>query len=284
MNSWQNSRVRRFMPSESATRLMPKPNEFYLRCHGQLAALVGQISQDGACRLGLLPETVFAVGGLDHHIAAAGAGLGQIADLSESTGTVLACLNLNKQYQPADNRCIGPGLDGQHYYQLAFNADGASGLEWYQKEYAPDLSIEQLIGLAEKVDPGCDGLTAHPSANEYDHLSGFENKTKHHTPGHFVRAMMESTAASLSELVDSLCAKEKPMRIVATGGGAKSALWLRIKADILGVEFVTTNCPEPACKGAAMLASLACGWFESSKHAGDAWISVAEHFPAPESF
>ncbi len=245
--------------------------------------IVGQISREGAKRLGLETETVFTVGGLDHHIAATGAGLGQIADLSESTGTVLACLNLNKQYQPADNRCIGPGVNGEHYYQLAFNDDGAGVLEWYQKEYVPDLSIEQLIGAAEKVKPGCDGLIAHRSANRYDNLSGFENKTKHHTHGHFVRAMMESTAASLAELVEGLCAKEKPVRIVATGGGAKSDLWLRIKADILGVEFVTTNCPEPACKGAAMLASVASGWFKSSNHAADAWISIADHFPAPES-
>ena len=245
--------------------------------------VVGPLSADGAKRLGLRAETIFSVGSLDHHLAAIGAGLGQIADLSESTGTILACLNLNKQYQPANNRRIGPGLNGQHYYQIAFNNDdGASGLQWYQKEYAPDLSIEELIGLAEKVNPGCDGLVAHPSANSYEGLSGFDNQTKQHTPGHFIRAMMESTTASLAKLVDDLCAQEKPTRIVATGGGAKSDLWLRIKANILGVEFVTTNCAEPACKGAAMLASLACGWFDSPKHAADTWISIAKDFPAPE--
>jgi sugar (pentulose or hexulose) kinase len=212
-----------------------------------------------------------------------GGGLGQIADLSESTGTVLACLNFSEQHQLADNRCVGPGLTGKHYYQLAFNDDGASGLEWYQNKYAPKLSIEQLIALAEKVSPGCDGLTARRLANSYSDLDGFENKTKQHTPGHFVRAMMESTATSLAQLVDDLCAKEKPSRIVATGGGAKSDLWLRIKADILGLEFVTTNCPEPACRGAAMLASQACGWFDSSKHAANAWVSIAKDFPPPKA-
>ncbi len=94
---------------------------------------------------------------------------------------------------------------------------------------------------------------------------------------------MESTATSLAKLVDELCTNERPTRIVATGGGAKSDLWLRIKANNLGVAFVTTNSLEPACKGAAMLGALACGWFDSPKQAADAWISIAEDFPAPES-
>jgi len=249
-------------PSQLSTPLLP-------------GTIVGQISRDAEKRLGLNTETVCAVGSLDHHMAATGAGLGQIADLSESTGTVLACLNLNKQYQPTDNRCIGPGVNGKHYYQLAFNDNAAAALEWYQKKYAPNLSIEQLIAAAKKVNPGCDGLIAHRSANRYDNLSGFENKTSHHTHGHFTRAIMESTAASLAELVEGLCGKEKPVRIVATGGGAKSDLWLRIKADMLGVEFVTTNCSEPACKGAAMLASLAARWFRTNDDVADAWISIA---------
>jgi len=70
-----------------------------------------------------------------------------------------------------------------------------------------------------------------------------------HTAGHFVRAIMQSTAASLEGLVDSLFPDGRPEKIVATGGGARSDLWLQMKADLLGVELVRTRCPEPACMG-----------------------------------
>jgi len=241
-------------------------------------SLAGKISREGEKYLGLKAGIPFAVGGLDHYIAAIGAGVGQIADLSESTGTVLACVNFSRQYQPANNRCIGPGVNGSYYYQLAFSGNGACVLEWYQKKYAPDMSIEELVKEAEKIESGSQGLIALCSANEYEGLKGFRNIEGHHTRGHFVRAIMESTAASLAELVDGLCGKERPKRIVATGGGAKSDLWLRIKADMLGVEFVTTECAEPACLGASMLAAVATKWVTNTDKASESWISIKKTF------
>jgi xylulokinase len=47
--------------------------------------------------------------------------------------------------------------------------------------------------------------------------------------------------------------------VVATGGGARSPLWLQIDADILGVPVVTPACAERACLGAAMFAAVAAG-------------------------
>jgi len=226
-------------------------------CPGTVA---GNICKSGQELLGLKTAMPFVVGSLDHHVAAIGAGVGQVADMSESTGTVLACVNFTKKYNPKKNICIGPGLKKNNFYRFAFNENGASGLEWYQKKYAPDLSIEQLVQMAEKVKPGCDSLVALPLANKYEKLTGFKNRTDKHSHGHFVRAIMESTAKSLAELVNELCKEGKPKQIVATGGGAKSDLWLQIKADMLGAEFITTNCDEPACKGAAMLAATAAGW------------------------
>ena len=111
--------------------------------------------------------------------------------------------------------------------------------------------------MAEKVNPNCDGLIALPCANKYEKLSGFKNRTNKHSHGHFIRAIMESTAESLAELVNQLCREERPKKIAAAGGGAKSNLWLQIKSDLIGAEFITTDCNELACKGAAMLAVAA---------------------------
>jgi len=237
----------------------------------------GVVSSDGTARLGLKAGVPFAVGSLDHHVAAIGAGVGQIADMSESTGTVLACINFTNKYRPVPDRCIGPGVDEHDYYQLVHNANGAGALQWYQQHYAADLSIAELAGLAESVEIGSDGLIAKVAPDQYDGLNGFVGISDPHTHGHFVRAIMESTAASLAMLVENLY-ENKPKRIVATGGGAHSDLWLRIKADLTGVEFVTSNCSEPACKGAAMLASVAAKWFESIEDVSKKWILIQRVF------
>jgi xylulokinase len=251
--------------------------------HGQLAtplkpgSVAGEVGRKGARRLGLRAGIPLAVGGLDHHIAAIGAGVGQIVDLSESTGTVLACLRLSKEYHPKVDCCVGAATEGNSY-QLAFSSNGAEVLQWYQERYAPKTSIGGLVHLAESVPAGCDGLFAKPMANLYEGLDGFENISASHGKGHYVRAIMESTAETLRELVRALCGDTQPWRIVATGGGAQSELWIRMKADLLGVEFVTVNCHETACFGAAMLAAVAARWFDCLADVSLHWVSIQKVF------
>lgn len=239
---------------------------------------VGCVSTEGAKCLGVSCGIPFCVGGLDHYVAAVGAGVGTIAPLSESTGTVLACLGLTDLFEPAENVSVGPGHSDCGYYRFAFGDNGAGALEWYQEKHAPQSSIAELVELAQSVPPGCDGLIALPCPQKHSQLEGFKNRAAIHRPAHFARAIMESVAASLRDLVDDLCPQGRPERIVATGGGAVSDLWLQIKADLLGVEFVRTQCHEPACQGAAMFAAVAAGWFDDLYHVGSEWAKVVRSF------
>ena len=132
--------------------------------------------------------------------------------------------------------------------------------------------------MAEDVQPGCNGLLALPSANEYENLEGFQNVNSSHTAGHFARAIMESTTKSLAELIDALYPEGRPKKIVATGGGAKSDPWLQIKADLIDAEFLRVSVPEPACCGAAMIVALAAGWFENLSQACRAWVKIDRTF------
>ena len=263
---WQAAlQTLKMQPSHLATLLQP-------------GSPAGLLTAEGAGRLELSAGIPFAVGSLDHHVAALGAGLGHVADLSESTGTVLACLHSTNEYRPAPDCCIGPGVADDEYYQFAVDGNGAGTLEWYQKRHAPELSIPELVSLAETVPPGCEGLIALPQAGRYDDLNGFLHRSSKHRPGHFTRAIMESTAATLLKLTDALCPEGRPRRIVATGGGARSDLWLQMKADMLGAEFVRPGCREPACMGAAMFASAACAWHEDVARAGESWAAAQKTF------
>ena len=243
----------------------------------------GATHRKGADLLGVPAGIPFALGSLDHHVAAIGAGVGHVADMSESTGTVVACVHLADDYTPRAGCCLGPGMYGQGHYMLTFTENGGEGLEWYQREYADGLSLRALDDLANMVPPGSEGLMARPQAHVHDGLSGFIGATDSHGQGHYFRALMESTAASLAQLVDDLCGTERPARIVATGGGAKSIPWLQMKADLIGTVFVTPRCDEPACLGAAMLAAIAAGWYDELSHIEADWAKLESKVsPDPE--
>jgi len=72
--------------------------------------------------------------------------------------------------------------------------------------------------------------------------------------------------------------------LLAVGGGARSPLWLQMKADICDVPLRVPRVTEAACLGAALLAGAACGVYRDL----DAAVSSAVHIdlhvtPDPQS-
>lgn len=228
----------------------------YLPLPVNTGTFVGTLTGKGAEWIGLSPGTSFFAGALDHHMAAVGAGLQRLKNVSESTGTVLACVNYRQGYKPGKGINIAPGPENDHYFQMAFDENGAASLEWYQKKYVPGLSMATLLEMAEDIEPGSDGLTAKPNVNKFAKLQGFSNVKEFHTPAHFVRAILESTALSLSKLTKDLNVPDLVTSIIPTGGGAQSLLWLQIKADMLNKTFLVPECNELACQGTAMMAFM----------------------------
>ncbi|MCX6950607.1 MAG: FGGY-family carbohydrate kinase, partial [Verrucomicrobia bacterium] len=183
--------------------------------------------------LGLPAGIPFSVGALDHHAAAIGSGLGRLADLSISTGTVLAALSLVDTPSAQAGCYHGRHVDGARFWRLAFDPNGAGQLEDYQRKAAPDQTIEHLLLLAAEVAPGVAWKTGLPAGH-----------------GAAVRGVLERVAATHRELVHRVLGAgsgAKEVRsVVATGGGARSPLWLQINADMLGLPVVTPACPERA--------------------------------------
>jgi sugar (pentulose or hexulose) kinase len=207
-----------------------------------------------------------AVGGLDHHVAAIGSGLGRLADTSISTGTVLAALTLVNDPAPRAGCYHGPHVDGDRYYRLAFDPNGAGQLEDYQRRFAPELSIEQLIALAGRAPPRVGPLGDVGSDGRKSDL-GIE-----------VRYLLEKIAVTHRDLVRRVAGAGGVRKIVATGGGARSAKWLQIKADTLGVPIVTSACSERACLGAAVFAAVAAGHYLSVAEASLAMVHANSTF------
>ena len=231
----------------------------------------GLTTRQGAALLGVPAGIPVAVGGLDHHIAAFGSGVGRFADMSISTGTVLAALGLVDEPSQKPGCCHGPHVDGRRYFRLAFDPNGAGQLEDYQRRFAPSRSIDQLIALAAAVPPRT-RPACEPSAD-------FSNREH----GIAVRQLLERIAAAHRSLVLQVSSLREIRRIAATGGGARSPLWLQIKADMLGVSLLRSS-SERACLGAATIAAAASGRFSTLDEAALAMIHPGGTFePNPSA-
>jgi sugar (pentulose or hexulose) kinase len=208
--------------------------------------------------LGLPRGIPFAVGALDHHAAALGAGLGMLADASLSTGTVLAALMLTDRVNPEPGCIHGPHLDARRYYRLTFDANGAGQLEAFQRRHAPELSIEELVRLAE-------GAASGPGADA-------------HELGSAVNDLLRSIALSHGRLLNQVAQTQTVRKVTATGGGARSPYWLQLTADILGIPVVAVASPERACLGAAMFAAAAAGLWPDVPVAAEHMVSASREY------
>jgi xylulokinase len=77
-----------------------------------------------------------------------------------------------------------------------------------------------------------------------------------HTRGDIARAIMEGVGYEARACLEGLRALAlDPGEMIAIGGGARSDLWLQIKADILGIPILRPRHTEAASLGAALLAA-----------------------------
>lgn len=82
----------------------------------------------------------------------------------------------------------------------------------------------------------------------------------HHGRGHLLRAAMEGVAFTLRLVLEALAENGlAPRQFRAGGGGARSDLWMRILASVLGVPVEVPAVSEPALAGSIALARWASG-------------------------
>ena len=71
-----------------------------------------------------------------------------------------------------------------------------------------------------------------------------------------MRAIFESTAATLVQLVDKLDPERQATEVIPSGGGARNTLWLEIKAGMLHRKYLPQASGELATKGAALICTI----------------------------
>lgn len=148
-----------------------------------------------------------------------------------------------------------------------------------------EMQIEELMGLeAEKIPPGCEGLVtlhdwAAPPHAEFRKgaMIGFDSR---HTRAHMYRSILEGLAFTLKNHVDKMSAElgVPTKKLVVSGGGANSDLFMQILSDAFGVPASRNEMRGSAAVGCAINAAMAVQAFDSYEEAIEQMVNVQHVF------
>ena len=261
-------------------------------------ALVGGLTPEAAEHLGLRAGLAVAQGGADAFIGVLGLGVLHAGELALLTGS--SHLHLGVCQQPQH----GPGVWGAYEGALPFPGGGCileggqtstgSVAAWCRRLFSgpdgPLVSYAQLDAEAAAVPLGCEGLLCldHFQGNRTPHTDplsrgAFAGLTLRHTRGHMFRAALEGVAFGTRAVLEAMRARGyQPTRITIAGGAARSALWARITADVVGIPLVLTRNGEAPALGCAVLAAVAAGAYADVEAACAAMVH-AERVITPDA-
>jgi len=132
-----------------------------------------------------------------------------------------------------------------------------------------------MTEMASKAQIGSEGLAFLPYLNGErtpypdPYAKGvFFGLSYRHGLNEITRSVMEGVTFSLRDTIELLRDVDVSVgEVRASGGGAKSKLWLQMQADIYNANIVTTNISETGCVGAAILAGIGAGHFKNAEEA-----------------
>ena len=232
--------------------------------------VIGEVTAEAAAVTGLPEGTPVVAGAGDQTAASLGAGVtdpGQAFDSAGTASVFAVCLDrftadVSNQTFTAAHSVI-PGT----FIGMAFINGGGLALRWF-RDYVAGIgdvpeAYPRLDDLAREVEPGSEGLLWFPHFQgrvlppDPSARGGWVGLTAGHSRGHMFRAILEGIAFEYAEwarLMGQLSGNV-PREARALGGGARSALWNQIKADVLGIDWLPTKREECGVLGNALIAA-----------------------------
>ena len=240
-----------------------------------------RVSAEGAAATGLPEGLPIVAGGGDQAAGGVGAGIVRPGLASCTIGTSGVLFAATERPQPDQRGALQafchsvPGLwhvmgvTQAAGLSLRWLRDHASGAEVAEGQRTGVETYELLIGQAAAASPGCEGLLFLPylMGERAPHLDpeargGWIGLTARHTRADLIRAVLEGVTYSLRDCVELFREAGVPVSDVrAAGGGARSAFWRQLKADILGLPVATLEISEGPAYGAALLAAVGAGFY-----------------------
>lgn len=257
---------------EELAHLLPPPMDS--------ESLAGTITQRAARATGLVAGTPVAVGAGDVICSVIGAG----ALVEGSACTILGSTCMNgivssaPMFAPLDLGLLFT-MPEQFWMRTMVNVAGTTNIDWLLEALCPDLAVAlepygALAALAAQATQGSSGAVYVPYLSEVGIIApqvaplargAFSGLTPRHRRPELVRAVYEGVAFAIRDCFEKIGRDFGVIRLV--GGGARSPFWRQLIADVVGHIVEVPAGEEFGCKGAALLAGTAIGWFDSTSNA-----------------
>ena len=245
--------------------------------------IIGHVTIEAARETGLRAGTPVLVGGADYPAALLGSGVCRPGIGSEVMGTsAIITAIADKPLLDAEVSNVGT-IEG-NWGAFMLLESGGDAMRWARRAFhEKQVGYEEIVARAAEAPAGSRRLFFMP------YLAG-ERLGEHrnaraqyfgigaaHGLAHMHRAVLEGVAFAVKRHIDILDRiSGAPMeRVIASGGGAKTELWLRIKASVYGIPILVPEEAECGIVGCAAMAATATGRFSRVEHAADAYVSYS---------
>lgn len=244
----------------------------------------GRISRECAVQTGL-GEPVQVIFGLgDQQAQSIGNGVFKEGTFicNIGTGGQVSAFSKNPVYDPLfRTQTFCHGVNGGYtIYGAVLNA--GMSLKWLKDSILKVDGFDTLNTMAGEIPAGSEGLIFLPylTGERTPHMDTrargmFFGLHLAHTGEHMARSVMEGVTFALRDCMEILeQTGNRCDRIISSGGGASSPVWLQIQADILGKEIYVSSVTEQACLGACLLAGVSAGLFKSLDEAAERFVAM----------
>ena len=251
----------------------------------------GRVHPEGAKQSGLRTGIPVVAGAGDQAAGAVGMGIVKPGAVSATIGTsgVVFAATSAPVLEPHGRIHTFCHAIPNRWHVMGVTQGAGLSLRWFRDQFGAgsEDGRDPYVRLAEeaaKAPPGSDGLlwapylmgerTPHLDPNARGALVGI---TAQHTRGHVIRAILEGVAFSLKDSLTLFKEIGVPIESIRlSGGGARSALWQQIQADIYEMPVELTEADEGPAYGAALLAGVGTGHWPSVEVACEAAVRVAK--------
>ena len=265
--------------------------------------VAGHVKPNIAVDLGLDPNTVIVSISHDQVAAAVGSGVFDETCSVDGAGTVECITPVFETYDPmamaAGKYAVIPYVTPGKYVTYAFSFTGGALADWfvrnlagYAKTKADSEGTDIHAVLETGYSGGPTGLLVLP------HFSGAATPYMDSgSRGAVIGLTLASTAsdiylACMEGVVYEMRLNMERLRdagveicaLRAAGGGARSEVWMQMKADILGIPVTALRSEEAGAAGSAMLVGLACGVFPDLESAAKRLVRPVKTFFPREEF
>lgn len=231
---------------------------------------LGTLRPEVAKELGLPESIMVVIGTHDQIVNALGAGVQRIGDAVDTSGTCECITPLFPEipetldFQKNNFACI-PYLENRGFVTYAYNISAGSVVRWYRDALGYHLkedgkSIYDILNETSPTEPTSlmvlpflQGMGGTPDVdpNMTGLIAGLTTQIR--LPDIY-RAILEGITFEMRYNMEKLEEGSVHIqRLLACGGGARSPIWLQIKADILGCEIIPVKIEETGAMGSAIL-------------------------------